>query len=350
MIALWISLCFAQSVPAEVVPLATATQEEVAPPVPESTEAAPVTEAPDPPPVERVPVHDTPADTLADTPAADELHDLLPVFPADVQGPMVQPVTAHGTQVDRTTPVLDALLPRLPMRGFFNGLLLLVLSLSFALVAQLAFSLRTSLAATGLLVRASSSVEVVGRLLSVFFGVGVLAAWAPAPLAVAMPWVALVGALAFGWSARDVLPDAIAWMALASEGRVRSGRWIVGEGFGGEVVVVGLRATVIRDEQGLEHSVPNRRLSGAIAESPGPWPQIEVALSLPVELDSDDVRSVLREAALISPWVACTAVEVLGDPLGEGNWRVRVYLLEGRFTARFEGALRERAMRALLSP
>ena len=128
------------------------------------------------------------------------------------------------------------------------------------------------------------------------------------------------------------------------------GRWIVGEGFGGEVVVVGLRATVIRDERGLEHSVPNRRLSGAIAESPGPWTQVEVALSLPPEFDSDQVRAVLREAALISPWVASTAVEVLGDPRGEGNWKVRAHLLEGRFTARFEGALRERAMGVLLAP
>ena len=269
MIALWLSLSFAQPVPVAVVPPGPETHVQVADPTPASTEEvetddpendppqleagtdsqAPAAEHVEPPveaPVEPVelpnqtpevpeepdahapapevhdpapdapdapdtdepapephaPVHQTPADTTA----ADELHHLLPLFPAEVQGPMVQPETALGTQIKEPPSILDALLPRLPMRGFFNGLLLLSLSLSFALVAQLASSLRNGLATTGLLVRASSSMEVAGRVLSVFFGLGVLAAWAPAPIAVAMPWVALVGALAFGWSARDVRP------------------------------------------------------------------------------------------------------------------------------------------------
>ncbi len=277
-----------------------------------------------------------------------ETHHVVPSLAADRHGPMEQPESDHATGLAPSTEApWQALLPRLPMRGFFNGLLLLVLTIGWSLLAQIASSVRLWLAPTGLLVRVAQFVEVFGRALAVLFGLGVLAAWAPAPIAVALPWVALVAALAFGWSARDVLPDVIAWMSIISEGRIRRGRWIQVPGMAGQVRSVGLRATVLVDDLGVEHSVPNRVLVGAVAETPGRWPRVEVELRLPVDASSDEVRNVLCEAALASPWVASSQVEVLGDTTGEGTWRVRAHLLEGRFSGRFEGALRERVMHAL---
>jgi hypothetical protein len=51
----------------------------------------------------------------------------------------------------------------------------------------------------------------------------------------------------------------------------------------------------------------------------------------------------LREAALLSPWIAPhPAVDVAWDPADPTRWTLRVRLLEGGFAEPFRGALRER--------
>jgi len=230
------------------------------------------------------------------------------------------------------------------MRGFWNGLLLLVLTLTFASLAQVLGRTRKQLASTGVF---PSIVQVSGtlsRVLSAFFGLGVLAAWVPANVAPALPWILIGGAAALGWSARDVLPDVVAWLFLTVEGRVRPGMWVRGNGFAGEVRVVGIRATVFADADGHELLLPNRRLVGdQVHRDTAIWPLVEVSVRAPDGVSERQVRAALRDACIHTPWIAPTPdLEVLSDPDGDNLWRVRLRLIEGQYLSIFEGTLRER--------
>jgi small-conductance mechanosensitive channel len=243
-----------------------------------------------------------------------------------------------------------AVLPWLPMRGFWSGVLLSLLALSCVGLVAAARLVRRRLAPTGLLPAALELGETALRVLALFFGAGVLAAWIPANLAPLLPWVMVFGAAAVGWSIRDVAPDLMAWITVALEGRIRVGKWVEVSGLAGRVEFVGLRSTVLHDLKGREILVPNRVLiQDAVTSDLSLWPVVEVTLSLGA-WDTSQARWALQEAIYLAPWVAPAGEpEISGDVLGEGLWRVRVRLLDGRYAPAFKATLRERALEILVA-
>lgn len=158
-------------------------------------------------------------------------------------------------------------------------------------------------------------------------------------------WVLVGGAVAFGWSMRDVLPDLLARSVLSLERRLHSGVWISGESFSGTVEHIGLRATWVRDSNGHRIAVPNRELLRAplLADSSGNK-EAEVTIRVPDIADcAHPVRQILHDAVLASPWIFPGAeVIVLRDPDQPDLWRVQAELLDNQFATRFRGELLER--------
>lgn len=157
-------------------------------------------------------------------------------------------------------------------------------------------------------------------------------------------WTLAVLGLVIGWSVRDLFADLVAGAILAAERRVKKGMWVSGEGFQGTVEGRSLRATWLRDGQGHRLTVPNRAMVGApMVYDAGSDAEHEVVVRLEGYRDAGKVRIALTDAILSSPWVLAGATPVvLRDPADPVVWRVRMKLLEPRFSVHFEGELLER--------
>ena len=157
-------------------------------------------------------------------------------------------------------------------------------------------------------------------------------------------WALAVLALVIGWSIRDLFADLVSGLILAAERRVKKGMWVSGDGFQGTVEGRSLRATWLRDGQGHRLTVPNRAMVGApMVYDAGSDAEHEVVVRLEGYEDAGKVRLALTDAMLSSPWVLAGATPVvLRDPADPVVWRVRMKLLEPRFSLRFEGELLER--------
>jgi len=288
---------------------------------------------------ERVDDNHVPVEVIAEV-SEPSPEPLLPPTSVDVET-VPSSVIAEGTR---------AVLPWFPLRGFWVGVLLSLLALSCVGLVAVTRALRRRLASTGLLPATLELGEMVLRVLTLFFGFGVFSAWIPAHLAPLLPWVLVFGAAALGWSLRDLAPDFMAWVALALEGRIRVGTWVEVGGSSGRVASIGLRSTVLRDWAGREISMPNRHLiREPVTGDVSPWPSVEVELNLGASWDTSEARWALREATLLSPWIAPEGEpEIRGNTLGEGRWRVRVRLLDGRYVSAFQATLRERAHQILM--
>jgi len=283
--------------------------------------------------------HDTgaPDDTDAATDDTDSPTSAAPAAPAPAeQAP------------DLLTRDIQTWLPWLPLRGWRVGLALGLATLLCWGLARVLGPLRDWLAPTGVLPTLASGVQQFLRVLALFFAFGVIAAIIPANLEPALPWVVLAGAVALGWSTRDVAPDFVAGLVLAAERRIRPGRWIGTSKVSGVVEQVSLRVTWVRDATGRRVAVPNRTfLTGAVVTDRGRWPSIEVVLRVPGQHTPSAIRRVVEDAVLVSPWTAPLPPEMVREEQEVGLWRVRARVLEGRFADRFEGALREHVEEAL---
>jgi hypothetical protein len=259
----------------------------------------------------------------------------LPESPLELQPP------PRGTEFAH-------LLPDLPRRGLWQALGLGALAMFASVVGQASRKVSAGLLPRGLFPRLLRGLEVVCRATLLISVVGVALAMVPERLAPAIPWLAIALALALGWSARDVLPDLVAWTFLAAEGRIHAGTWVRGADFEGVVESVRPRVTSIVDARSQRISVPNRLLVGAaVRTDPRRHPQIELALRLP-DVDSGVARQALCEAVLLSPWLAPGVRPEIGvDPNDPGLWRMRVRLLDLRFRDRFEGTFPERVREVL---
>jgi small-conductance mechanosensitive channel len=302
-----------------------------------SAGAAPETEAPTGSTAHEHAV-DTPEPSLqadADATAGDEVQPQHHV----VLTPLPVPVQREHTATGLTQP----LLPWLPHRGALDAFALFMLSLAAWGGGMLARRARESLAPRGLLPSLAIAAESIARILVVVFGLGVFAAIVPESLAPALPWLVLAGAVAIGWSLRDVLPDVTAGIVVMIERRVRPGQYIQGEGFAGAVATVGLRVTQIVDSSGRTIVVPNRYLLGKpLMTDRGRWPSVEVLVRVDPNLDSVAVRRAVKEAVLVSPFSAPTGgPDLIREEPEPGRWRVRTRLLDGVWAEQFEGALRE---------
>lgn len=257
----------------------------------------------------------------------------------------------------RTVPIsqgegfdLGEYLPTIRRRGPGAALGFALLAMLSAGVAGAALTVRRGLRSTGALPSIATALATLGRGLSGLLGLAAVVALIPQGLVPALPWIAVAGAVALGWSLRDALPDLVAWASLSTEGRVRRGMWIRGDGFEGRVDAVTLRTTWIVDARGDRTSVPNHLLvNQPLQTTIEPWPEASVHVHLP-QLDSRIARAVLREAALLTPWLAPAGAPEIGqDPNDQSRWSVRVRLLEGQFRDRFEGTFPERVADVLRS-
>lgn len=240
-------------------------------------------------------------------------------------------------------PSFDDLMPAPAPRGLGPAVGLALIAIVASVLAPTARTMSAGLLPTGLLPRLARWFEVGCRGLVVVSGIGVVLALVPDSLAPAVPWIAVAVALAVGWSARDALPDLVAWTFLTAEGRIRPGVWVRGDGFEGIVDALRPRVTWIVDARGRFAAVPNRTVMALpLRTDRSSHPEIEVVLHLPGVAPAV-ARIVLHEAALLSPWIAPRAVPEVGwDPGAPERWTVRIRLLDLRFKDRFVGTLPER--------
>jgi hypothetical protein len=263
---------------------------------------------------------------------------------ADADPTHVGPTSAIDDREERASIQrwLDHLLPSLRLRGMRWAVFLSLLALLAWAAARGLDPVREMLAPNGVLPALSSSLQQALRLAAVFLGLGVVAAIIPADIAPALPFVVLTGAIAIGWSVRDLVPDLLAGMVITAERRIRPDRWISTREVAGVVETIALRVTWVRDATGRRIAIPNRMLiREAIITDRGQWPTVELVVRVPEGHAPSEVRRVVQDAILVSPWAAPVGAEMVNEEPEPGRWRVRARVLEGRFADRFEGALRE---------
>lgn len=164
----------------------------------------------------------------------------------------------------------------------------------------------------------------------------------------ALPWALGAFALAVGWSARDVLPDWVAWSFLAAEGHLRPGTWVRGDGFEGIVRALRPRVLWVVDDRGRLAAVPNRLVLRSVLHwDPAGHPEVIVSVDLP-NVPADEARSAVAEAAWLSPWLAPgTSVRTTSDPEVAGRWTVCLRIVDLSCRDRFVGTFRERVFESL---
>lgn len=266
--------------------------------------------------------------------------------PAPVTGPV--PVPVQIQQVEG--PWASYQIP-LPERGLRAALRLLFWLLAAVLASRQLGRIREGLLPSGLLPSAAALGEQILRLAAILTGVLLLAAILPEALLPILPLAALGGALALGVSVWTVLPDLWAGVLLSVEQRVRAGQWIRAGDLAGEVVFVGLRSTQILERSGGLVLVPNRMLiEQAVASDAVNWPPVDIAVPVPESLSTEQVRELLQEAVLLSPFLAPDEEPALiQEQFHPPIWRVRARIVEAHWADEFEGALRERVRELLES-
>jgi len=146
-----------------------------------------------------------------------------------------------------------------------------------------------------------------------------------------------------------LLPDVVGGIVLLTEGRLKRGQWITGEGFAGSVEQIGPRVTLLRAGDGALLAIPNRRVvKSPVRASDRPWHEVDVEIQTPAGASAPRLREAITEAVLCSPYVPPDPGLVLArDPRAPDRWHLRVRLVDGRFTAAFEGQLLERMEESL---
>ncbi|MCA9602074.1 MAG: mechanosensitive ion channel, partial [Myxococcales bacterium] len=245
-----------------------------------------------------------------------------------------------SAEANRRDPV-EGLIPKLPPVKGSYAFSWVLLGLLAAFVYGFGRRLRRGLVPGKL---ASRALRLVGWFSATVIVVAVIRV---APVFVPdayVSWMLVAIAVAAGWSTRDVLTNAIAWVVLRFEARVRPGAWVTLDGVEGTVEQGTLRAVWIRDRRGRRVSVPNREfLAAPVATQGGAAPVHDVLVRLPEVAKAADARQALVDATLMSPWVRTPSEPVISREAADPSlWRVRVDLLDPRFAVEFESQLVER--------
>lgn len=249
------------------------------------------------------------------------------------------------------SPLAAYLLP-LPERGAGTAMRFLFWLLLMLLVDAQLHRFRARLLPEGVLPTSVALLSQALRLVALFAALLVIAALLPPSLLPILPLAMLGGALAIGVSVWTVLPDVWSGVMLSVEQRLQPGQWIrVGE-LAGEIERIGYRATTIRDRHGTRVLIPNRRLGAeAIAADEVRWPEVEIDVPVPTRLSPEQVRAVLDEAVMLSPFLAPACDPALMQrEFTPPVWRVRARIVEAHWADEFEGALRERVRELLEEP
>lgn len=236
-----------------------------------------------------------------------------------------------------------------PERRFSTfGLLVLLAVCVLALFALT--RLRAPLPDRGLFPRALGALHLAARLATIVLVLMLASRLLPTWLHPALRLTLAAAAIAIGFGAVwTLLPDVLGGVVLLTEGRLRPGQWLVGEGFAGTIEQVGPRVTVLRGADGALVTVPNRVIvKTAVRASDRRWHEVEVELRAPAGAAADEVRHAIRDAVASSPYVPPDPGLVLSrDPREPDRWRLEVRLLDVRYAAPFEGELLERVEEAL---
>ena len=257
-----------------------------------------------------------------------------------------QDVPVRIVGCDASPAVLGLDFPEHRISGF--GLVLLVLLTLLALYVL--DRVRRPLPDRGFVPRVLGLAHLALRLAAVVMVVmlasRLLPIWLRPALLLSIAAVAI--AIGFGavWS---ILPDIVGGIVLLTEGRLRPGLWIVGDGFCGTVEQVGPRLTLLRAPDGSLASVPNRHLVKApIHATDRRWHEIEVELTAPPGFDAAHIRRAIEDAVLCSPYIPPNpALSLMRDPSTPERWRLRARLLDASYRPHFEGQLLERIEEAL---
>jgi small-conductance mechanosensitive channel len=247
--------------------------------------------------------------------------------------------TATTTTVLALPVPKDILSERTVSPGGF-GPLALILFFALAMLASRGLrKARAGLPHHGLVPRILGITLMCVRALAILVLVQLIVQLLPATISPIVPWVLAAAAAAVGWSARDLLPDVIAGIVLEVERRVRAGDWVKAGPIEGVVESIGFRASALLDAHGKRWTVPNRHLvQRTVASDASPWPEVTVEVTVPPAKQTPDIERRVREAALALPWVAPAEVLVVRGEAGVYVLRARV--LEGKFAAPFENAVR----------
>ncbi|MEZ4339703.1 MAG: mechanosensitive ion channel [Sandaracinaceae bacterium] len=229
-----------------------------------------------------------------------------------------------------------------------GGLVFLIL-LAFLLV-WLLDKLRDHLPDKGILPRTIGVALLALRVALLVMGIMIVSRLLPEWL---RPGLLLAGgavALALGAGAIALLlPDVVGGILVLTEGRLRRGLWIRGDGFTGTIVRIGPRSTLLRAADGTQIAVPNRRLvKSTIEATDRRWHEVEVILDIRTDALAKAVRSAIEETVLCSPFVPVEPeLLVTRDPAQPSRWRVKARILSEGFEERFRGQLLERVEDAL---
>lgn len=296
-----------------------------------------------------------PSPAAGPTPVTPSAEPLLP-FPFDfgwsvptTSTPASTPSIPVSNQAAApTNPWLDYLLP-VPSRGPNTVIRLLFWLMICGIASRQLTRIKAKLLPRGLLPTAAALTLQMLRLIAILLAILVLMAILPEALLPIVPIAMLGAALAVGMSVWTVLPDLWAGVLIAVEQRIAVGQWLQTGEISGEVQWMGLRSTELKDREGRTIIVPNHVLMhNAIASDVTHWPPVDIVVPVPEELSTEQVRELLLEAVLLSPFLAPKEEPTLVQAeLQPPIWRVRARIVEAHWADEFEGALRERVRELL---
>jgi small-conductance mechanosensitive channel len=162
--------------------------------------------------------------------------------------------------------------------------------------------------------------------------------------------------LAVGLGAQSVIRDALSGMFILLENQYARGDVITIAGVSGLVEDVNLRRTLVRDQEGTLHSIPNGQI-GVASNPTRRWARVHITISVGLQEDVQRVMALidrvglelsrdehLRQLIITAPramWVdglsaGSMQIKVLGDTRPGAQWEVA-----GEFRKRLQEACRQ---------
>ncbi len=262
--------------------------------------------------------------------------------PAHIQ--LSQPAAPTQPTVIQQPPVANLaenLLPRPPRANLLRAVLLLLSTLGFVGLGNLAERPLGRFTAHGLLPSTLKLLVVVfrsGALLLAFVGLLHLVpnAWSPA-----VAYVLVGTALALGWSVREVVQDVVVGLIFTLEHSFQAGQRIRFEGTTGTLQRMTFRVTWLRTDEGADIAIPNHKLTNVTMElDPAPYAPVSVLLLVPACQSSVEARNTIRELVLLNPYLAPGAdPQVHRQADDPQRWLVKARLLDARYADRFRGTM-----------
>lgn len=151
---------------------------------------------------------------------------------------------------------------------------------------------------------------------------------------------------------RGLAADWLGGLLLLVERPFGPGDRIDAAGHEGVVLDAGLRSVRLRDTDGREVRIPNRRLVGAVTANASrgePGTRVAVDVHLPVDVNLGRARRLAREAAISSPYVRLAdEVEVTAASRLDGERVVRLRIVAGVLDRRDADRFRTDVLESLL--